>query len=56
LPAELQTASLIVAAVSRFADDPDAAGAFVVFLSSPAARHCLTVSGLDPCPEKEADR
>lgn len=47
LPGDLQKASIISAAVSQKAKEPDAARAFVAFLSSPAAAQAITKSGLD---------
>jgi molybdate transport system substrate-binding protein len=48
LPEEIQKASPIVAAVALHAKEPDAARAFVTFLSSDEAAPALAKSGLDP--------
>jgi molybdate transport system substrate-binding protein len=47
LPSDLQLNNVISAAVSKDAKEPDAARAFVAFLSSPDASAAITSSGLD---------
>jgi molybdate transport system substrate-binding protein len=50
LPNGLQNTSVIAAAVSKDAKEPDAARTFVAFISSPAASSAFTNSGLDVPP------
>ena len=52
LPDDLQKADIISVAVSRDAQAPEAARAFVAFLSSPAAVQAITNSGLNVPPKR----
>ena len=52
LPGDLQKADIISAAVSQDAQAPEAARAFVAFLSSPAALRAITDGGLNVPPKR----
>jgi molybdate transport system substrate-binding protein len=52
LPGELQKTDIISAAVSQDAKAPEAARAFVAFLSSPTAIQAISDSGLNIPPKR----
>ena len=52
IPAELQLVTTYAAVLTRAAQEPEAAGALIHFLTSPAAAPTISKAGLTPLPRR----